>query len=92
MPVFTYRCDAGHTWDERRDRNDPGLDKSLAACETCVDENPMGYCGDPDCCSGGFGSDYEGKRVSPWALGQSAAVYFHGRGWSRVDKNYRSGE
>lgn len=33
-----------------------------------------------------------GVRVPFFRQGEAPAVYYHGRGWARVDKNYRDGE
>jgi hypothetical protein len=77
MPIYAYSCDQGHEWDERRDRNDPDIDRSESPCDPCTIPG---------------GPSYEfGRRLPTWFRG-APAVYFHGRGWSRVDKNYRAGE
>lgn len=33
-----------------------------------------------------------GERVPFFKKDEAPAVYYHGRGWSRVDKNYASGQ
>jgi predicted nucleic acid-binding Zn ribbon protein len=38
-----------------------------------------------------YDGDFVGRRLPFWAAG-APAVYFHGRGWSRVDKNYKADE
>ena len=71
MPLFDYRCLEGHTWAERRDREDPSLDASSKFCPECAEA---------------------GTRV-PFYQAVAPAVYYHGRGWARVEKNYdRNGD
>ena len=77
MALFDYRCPrCKRTWTENRDRNDEDLDLSIGEC-WCVDGETYNHEG-----------PFLGDRVKFFEQAEAPVVYFHGRGWARVDKNY----
>lgn len=77
MPIYTYRCPQGHTWDEVRSYE--GSETSQEPCRTClegldragVDLDNTGEPGHEDL------SEFAGKKV-PAQFG----VAFKGQGWT----------
>lgn len=71
MPIYTYRCDAGHQWEEVRPIE--GSETSSEPCATCLEVI--------DCAGVDVGenlSDFAGRRVP--STGVSA--HFKGSGWT----------
>ena len=68
MPIYTYRCEAGHEWDEVRSVSEEAQ-VSADACATCMEAARAA--------GGEEGPVVRGRKVV-----SQAAVHFHGRGFT----------
>lgn len=83
MPIYTYRCSQGHTWDEVRGRE--GSEASEEPCATCMDSLADALHGNPTSIE--VVKTLRGNKV-PASFG----VAFRGKGWTPKHYPNRAGK